>query len=661
MKYVETSPLDRFFTEKKKEEIQKELLRSAASDGFDRLCRMSKAYADDDTVGDDYAKRITEFFCWLIDHDKKDEVCRLLASDRLWGCYAVEEDELAPLCYAISLQKTEIALAMIETIGDDDFFVWDSPYSPGFIALEQHEYDVVRSLLAHGADEAFFAGVYTGLQKAALDMDLEAARFMLEEFGHDVNMVGACRIPPLNLAVENDDLPMVELFLAQPSVDVNQTDENGCNAIELAESVEVQALLLRKGAYPAPETAKLICAAITAVEENDPDTAKFLTKKLVSQDPSGAVFGEFDLLAAAVKYDQYEVTRLIVENGLVDLSEYGENLFSLCRCVYRRDRHERSAEERLRYMRLFDRYGYRFPFPENDYEHERALFGIRDDDGPERKEELAIMRRAGVNVDRRPAAGPDGCRKKGEKDMENLTDYLTDLGYTGEEIEAYEQTWATGILTCLSFHRYNVAENMRFLQPDVDRELLLKLPVFFPDSFALEPVVFKKRVGLLKKAFPDKWTDIIEWQFYAYDGTDAEAVSEPWLRLPFLEIVGMDSDDAAEKAVESLKHPGTRVYLFTSMLEKETGLPFSTDDFPETCLVELEEQRYQLADNVRFLMKRQLSEDLLRQILWLCPSPLLYDSEEELDGVLSEAFGDDYPTEMEEMPPEELQATLSML
>ena len=58
------------------------------------------------------------------------------------------------------------------------------------------------------------------------------------------------------------------------------------------------------------------------------------------------------------------------------------------------------------------------------------------------------------------------------------TSYLLSLGYTEEDIQAYERQWAEGILEFLSANQTNVIENMRLLQQDFEPDLLLRLPVF---------------------------------------------------------------------------------------------------------------------------------------------------------------------------------------
>ena len=93
--------------------------------------------------------------------------------------------------------------------------------------------------------------------------------------------------------------------------------------------------------------------------------------------------------------------------------------------------------------------------------------------------------------------------------MDANLDYLHKLGYSEQEIEAYSKEWAKEIISYLADNSANVVENMRLLQKDFSRDLLLKFSVFYSDAFTLNPEMFSERISLLKQAFPDEWTDIM--------------------------------------------------------------------------------------------------------------------------------------------------------
>ena len=396
MKYRMTSPLERFFTEEKETEIKNKLLLSHDKLDYKRFFQLSKVCLERDDFSDDFAERLVNFYCWLIDNDFKDELCDLLKLYPFWGCYNPGIEELSPLCYAIYKSKTDIVETMIKIQAPDHLDSFEG-YQPGFVAIDAQQYDIIRILLKNGVKEDYFAGAYTGLQLAAYNMDLTAAKIFLDEFHHDVNKVQISKTPPLNIAVENDDIMMVKFFLEKPETDVNIPDENGFNAVEIAKSDEVRELLISKGAIPSSENTKLICRAIQEATESKTEELNNTVKKLIDMPEKKAVNGVFDLLYYTVKYDQYKATEMIMENNLLDLSDYHQNLFFLCACVFRKDRHERTDDEIMRYLRLFDKYGYRFCFPEKSYEHSMACHVIEKLKS-NKAEALDIMKRAGVII-----------------------------------------------------------------------------------------------------------------------------------------------------------------------------------------------------------------------------------------------------------------------
>ena len=70
--------------------------------------------------------------------------------------------------------------------------------------------------------------------------------------------------------------------------------------------------------------------------------------------------------------------------------------------------------------------------------------------------------------------------------------YLKKLGYSEKEIEKYDESWNENIISYLADNSDAVYENMNYLFKDFDKDLLLKLPVFYPETFALLPEVFRK-------------------------------------------------------------------------------------------------------------------------------------------------------------------------
>lgn len=223
--------------------------------------------------------------------------------------------------------------------------------------------------------------------------------------------------------------------------------------------------------------------------------------------------------------------------------------------------------------------------------------------------------------------------------------YLVDLGYSSSDINAYCLAWDKGILDYLSCNKEYVSKNMLYLQNDFDKDLLLKMPVFYPSSFALQPAVFCKRFEMLKTALPDEYVQIVEKQFWSYDGYDAVYITHAEetssvLYEPFLEVLA-NGEESVKDAVMSLTNPTSRHYKFLIMLQKNIGLDVSADDVQEEYLLDLECGKWEVLRNAENLIELGLTKDLLLELLWHCPHILTY-SAPELESVLSNHFGDNY-------------------
>lgn len=222
--------------------------------------------------------------------------------------------------------------------------------------------------------------------------------------------------------------------------------------------------------------------------------------------------------------------------------------------------------------------------------------------------------------------------------------YLQALGYSEKEIADYSKSWAQDIIEYLAENSDYVFKNMRYLQDDFSKDLLLKLPVFYPDTFAISPIRFKEKMTMLKNAFPDEWKKIIEQQFWAYSGI-AESTYEP-----ILEVFGSNDDSALEKAIEQLKNPDTITFEFLVELSKEVGINVSPNDIlcDETYLWFLEESKNEIVTNAKYLIGKGLSKDTVEQII--CSTPdLMMLPRLEVEAKLEEGFGENYITSMEDM------------
>lgn len=223
--------------------------------------------------------------------------------------------------------------------------------------------------------------------------------------------------------------------------------------------------------------------------------------------------------------------------------------------------------------------------------------------------------------------------------------YLAALGYSSSEINAYCLAWNKEILEYLLSNKEHVSKNMLYLQTDFDKDLLLKLPVFYPSSFALEPSVYIERFEKLKAAFPYDYAEIVKKQFFGYEGYDTVYVPHTKgtfsvLYEPFLEVLAI-GEESVKDAVVSLSKPTSRHYKFLIMLQKDVGLNVSADDVQEEYLLDLECGKWEVLRNAENLIKRGLIKDLLQELLWHCPH-ILTCSTLELESALSNHFGDNY-------------------
>lgn len=219
--------------------------------------------------------------------------------------------------------------------------------------------------------------------------------------------------------------------------------------------------------------------------------------------------------------------------------------------------------------------------------------------------------------------------------MEMNLEYLLRLGYSEQEVEEYSKEWNENIISYLAENSGKVEENMRYLQEALDRELLMKLPVFYPNAFTLAPNVFVERIGLLKQAFPDEWADIIEKQFWGYDGvvgTDYQ---------PVLAAIGSYDEKDIADAIAAIKNPGSHTYEFMSLLKKETGIEVSVDAVSDDLLLTLEMDKYMIVENAKAFVEKGFSNHLIEEVFWYSPL-LMTCSVTEVERELIRVFGEDY-------------------
>ena len=229
--------------------------------------------------------------------------------------------------------------------------------------------------------------------------------------------------------------------------------------------------------------------------------------------------------------------------------------------------------------------------------------------------------------------------------MDERFAYLLELGYTEDEIAEYSRCWAEGILSYLADNSYHVLRNMSYIKEDLERELLLKLPVFYPETFVTNHESFKKYIDLIRRDLPD-YKELFVKQFWGYEGTDSiyatkEEISNEILYIPLLQVVGVGDEEQLHIAISSLKEPSQRLYKFIMMINKKLGMTLTAEDFPEDCLLDLEISKWEVLRNSEFLISEGLPEDIVCQFYWGCPL-LLTCSVEGLHSTLQDEFGEDY-------------------
>lgn len=138
---------------------------------------------------------------------------------------------------------------------------------------------------------------------------------------------------------------------------------------------------------------------------------------------------------------------------------------------------------------------------------------------------------------------------------------------------------------------------MSYIKEDIEKELLLKFSVFYPETFAMSHESFKECIDLIRRKLPD-YRDLFVKQFWGYEGTDSiyateEEISDEMLYIPLLQVVGKSNEEQLRMAISSLKEPSQRLYKFIMMLNKELGMSLTAEDFPEGCLLDLDISKWE--------------------------------------------------------------------
>ena len=239
-----------------------------------------------------------------------------------------------------------------------------------------------------------------------------------------------------------------------------------------------------------------------------------------------------------------------------------------------------------------------------------------------------------------------------ESDEQNAINCLLVLGYTRQEVKKYPRKWKKAAIKVLEENSPAVFENMRYLQPYFDKEILLKLTALHSYAFNQPPELFKKRFSLLHNHFPDDWAEIIKNQLMANDD-----VLNNSSYLMFMEAVGYHDDSYVEEAINDILHPEKNCYEFMTFLPR-AEIEIDSEQFSGTWVWALEANKYKVASNVKMLMEKGLHGDVIGKII-IHATHLITLSESKIRHNLAATFGDSYVDIMNNLDEKEIIKKLS--
>lgn len=162
-----------------------------------------------------------------------------------------------------------------------------------------------------------------------------------------------------------------------------------------------------------------------------------------------------------------------------------------------------------------------------------------------------------------------------------------------------------------------IKENARVMLEYFDKAQVFSFMVNYTATYLMNPQIFKERFYALQEKLGEKWTIIIESQFYN-DATES-----------FLETMGYLENSEWKNSLEQLSDPTNMKWKFIEMLNNEIEINISAadywgeDDFEELNL--LETCRYELIESCKYLQETGFSEAVIEHILWTNPYFLIGD------------------------------------
>jgi hypothetical protein len=241
--------------------------------------------------------------------------------------------------------------------------------------------------------------------------------------------------------------------------------------------------------------------------------------------------------------------------------------------------------------------------------------------------------------------------------MKEKCEYLWKLGFSEETINHYMKRWFEENFDFLYNYKENVYLNLKCMQESFSENLLMKFLIHYPQTFIMDPVLFEERFNLIKTEFPDVYDEIIEGQYWGYDGIDGtfggETPPEPaWNSIPYLMSMARKDEDV-KNAIESLKHPRTRVYRFVQDFDWQCEIDVTAEDIAdEDWLLDIERFRWDMVHNITSLKNKKMPKEIIEDIVYFCPH-ILMDAETQVESILVEHFGENYVETMQKKAEEE--------
>ncbi len=215
--------------------------------------------------------------------------------------------------------------------------------------------------------------------------------------------------------------------------------------------------------------------------------------------------------------------------------------------------------------------------------------------------------------------------------------FFTELGYKPEEVEELYGSCSRCISEYLEYNHLSVYENLKCIQGHIDKHLLLKMPILYPDAFCLKPTLFAKRINALKEVIPDDgWAGLLTKQVYGCWGKNGYNRTN---YRPFLEVLAL-SDEDVQNELDLLAHPDRIIFDFMEQL-KEVGIEVEHVILYNNLLWDLEVSRFQLVENAVALLGEGLDRFIIEDIIIYAPLMLTLPKTEVHERLIK-GFGDDY-------------------